>query len=100
MLANYIMSKNKISLPNQVIPFQNPDKLFQQEATGDLLFMPHSSRIILYGGPSTGKTTCILNLCLHQNYDRIIVVHNDNQSKNMKILIVSILMRYLIQMMN
>ena len=43
--------------------------------------MPHSSRIIFYGGPSTGKTTAILNCILHQNYDRIIVIHNDNQSK-------------------
>ena len=81
MLANNIMNKNNLKLPNHGIPFRNPDKEFQESATADLLFMPHSSRIILYGGPSTGKTTCILNMCLHQNYDRIIVIHNDNQSK-------------------
>ena len=73
--------KNKYTLPNHIIPFKNPDKEFQESATDDLLFMPHSSRVILYGGPSSGKTTAILNMCLHQNYDRIIVIHNDNQSK-------------------
>ena len=69
--------KNKYTLPNHIIPFKNPDKKFQESAT-DLLFMPHSSRVILYGGPSSGKTTAILNMCLHQNYDRIIVFHNDS----------------------
>ena len=43
--------------------------------------MPHSSRIILYSGPSAGKTTALLNIVLHQNFDRIIVVHNDVNSK-------------------
>ena len=66
--------KNKFTLPNYIIPFKNPDKEFQESATDDLLFMPHSSR-------SSGNTTAILNMCLHQNYDRIIVIHNDNQSK-------------------
>ena len=42
--------KNKYTLPNHIIPFKNPDKCFQEEATSDLLFMPHSSRVILYGG--------------------------------------------------
>ena len=51
--------KNKYTLPNHIIPFKNPDKCFQQEATSDLFFMPHSSRVILYGGPSSGKTTAI-----------------------------------------
>ena len=73
--------KNKFTLPNHIIPFKNPDKEFQESATDDLLFMPHSSRVILYGGPPSGKTTAILNMCLHQKYDRIIVIHNDNQSK-------------------
>ena len=71
--------KNKA--PNHIVPFKNPDKLFQEEPTNDLLFMPHSSRIIFYGGPSTGKTTCVLNCILHQNFDRIIVIHNDCNSK-------------------
>ena len=43
--------------------------------------MINSSRVILYGGPSSGKTTAIRNMVLHQKYDRIIVIHNDNQSK-------------------
>ena len=80
--------KNKFTLPNHIIPFKNPDKEFQESATDDLLFMPHNSRVILYGGPSSGKTTAILNMCLHHNYrqtktttDRLIVIHNDNQSK-------------------
>ncbi len=73
--------KNKFVLPNHIIPFKNPDKEFQEEPTNDLLFMPHSSRVIFYGGPSTGKTTAILNMLLHQNFDRIIVVHNDVNSK-------------------
>ena len=69
--------KNKYTLPNHIIPFKNPDKEFQESVTEDLLFMPHSSRVLFYGGPSTGKTTAILNTILHQNFDRIIVVHND-----------------------
>ena len=73
--------KNKFCLPNHIIPFKNPDKLFQEEASDDLMFIPHSSRVIWYGGPSTGKTTAILNAVLHQNFDRIIVVHNDINSR-------------------
>ena len=68
-------------LPNHIIPFKNPDKEFQELPTSDLFFMPHSSRIIFYGGPSSGKTTTILNVILHQNFDRIIVCHNDINSK-------------------
>ena len=74
-------SKNKFCLPNHIIPFKNPDKEFQEEASNDLISIPHSSRAIFYGGPSTGKTTCVLNTILHQNFDRIIVVHNDVNSK-------------------
>ena len=72
---------NKFTLPNHIIPFKNPDKEFQEEPTNDLLFIPHSSRVIFYGGPSTGKTTSVLNCLLHQNFDRVIVVHNDTNSK-------------------
>jgi len=72
---------NKFSLPNHIIPFKNPDKEFQEEPTSDLFFIPHSSRVIFYGGPSTGKTTSVLNCLLHQNFDRVIVVHNDVNSK-------------------
>ena len=79
------MANKKNQLPNFLVPFKNPDKAFQEEPTDDLIFMPHASRIILYGPPSCGKTTAILNMFLHQNYDRIIVIHNDNQSKNMRI---------------
>jgi len=43
--------------------------------------MPHSSRIIIYGLPSCGKTTLLLNLVLHQKFDRIIIVHNDMNTK-------------------
>ena len=68
-------------LPNEIIPFKNPDKEFQENATDDLFFIPHSSRVIFYGGPSCGKTTAVLNCILHQNFDRIIVVHNDCNSK-------------------
>lgn len=68
-------------LPNHIIPFKNPDKEFQESPTNDLFFIPHSSRVIFYGSPSCGKTTAVLNCLLHQNFDRIIVVHNDMQSK-------------------
>ena len=43
--------------------------------------MLHSSRVLFYGGSLTGKTTAILNTILHQNFDRIIVVHNDMNTK-------------------
>ena len=72
---------SKKNLPNSIIAFPNPDKLFQEQPTNDLFFIPHASRVIFYGGPSSGKTTCILNCILHQNYDRIIVVHNDCNTK-------------------
>jgi len=76
------MVNKKFELPNHIIPFKNPDKTFQElPSQTDMFHMPHASRVILYGGPSTGKTTCILNMVLHQNFDRIIVVHNDNQTK-------------------
>ena len=35
-------------------------------------------------GPSSGKTTCILNCILHQTFDRIIVVHSDCNSREYK----------------
>jgi len=44
-------------VPNFIVPFKNPDKLFQEEATADMVFIPHSSRVIIYALPSTGKTT-------------------------------------------
>ena len=74
-------SKNKFTLPNEIVPFKNPDKEFQELPTDDLLFIPHSSRVIYYGSPSTGKTTAILNTILHQKFDRIIVVHNVQDTK-------------------
>ena len=73
-------------LPDYIIPFKNPDKEFQEEATDDLFFMPHSSRVILYGPPSSGKTNTILNLVLRQHFDRIIVVHNIKDSKEYEML--------------
>ena len=74
------MKRNNFKAPTFIIPFENPDKEFQEvipSPDNDLLFLPHSSRVLFYGGPSSGKTTAILNCILHQNFDRIIVVHND-----------------------
>jgi len=78
---SHTKTKKTQKLPNQIIPFKNPDKEFQEEPTSDLFFLPHSSRVIFYGPPSCGKTTCILNCVLHQNFDRIIIVHNDCNTK-------------------
>ena len=73
--------KGEFKLPSHIIPFKNPDKEFQEiSSPHDLIHFGHSCRAILYGGPSTGKTTAILNMVLHQNFDRIIVIHNDNNS--------------------
>ena len=74
------MKRNNFKAPTFIIPFENPDKQFQEvipSPDNDLLFLTHSSRVLFYGGPSSGKTTAILNCILHQNFDRIIVVHND-----------------------
>ena len=73
--------QKKFVPPNFVVPFKNADKEFQEEASDDLFFIPHSSRVIFYGAPSTGKTTAILNTILHQNFDRIIVIHNVKDTK-------------------
>ena len=74
-------TSDKFNLPNFIIPFKNPDKEFQEEPTNDLFMLPHSSRVCFYSTPSGGKTTAILNCVLHQNFDRIIVVHNDCNTK-------------------
>ena len=39
------------------------------------------SRIILVGPPSSGKSGAILNLVIHQSFDRIIIFHNDPNSR-------------------
>ena len=44
--------KTKYNLPDHIIAFPNPDKEFQEEIPNpdnDLMFIPHSSRIIFYG---------------------------------------------------
>ena len=74
-------TSDKFNLPNFIIPFKNPDKEFQEEPTNDIFMLPHSSRVCFYSTPSGGKTTAILNCILHQNFDRIIVVHNDCNTK-------------------
>ena len=30
-----MVNKNKFTLPNHIMPFKNPDKSFQEEATSD-----------------------------------------------------------------
>ena len=75
------MKEEKFIAPNFIIPFKNPDKEFQEKPSSDLMMFPHASRILFFGTPSSGKSTCILNCILHQNFDRIIVVHNLKNTK-------------------
>ena len=77
-------TSDAFNLPNFIIPFKNPDKEFQEEPTSDLFMLSHSSRVWFYSTPSGGKTTAILNCLLHQKFDRMIVVHNDCNTKEHK----------------
>ena len=61
----------KNQIPNFNIPFINPDKLFQEEATDDIFDIPHSSRVIFYGGPQK-ENKSYFKLYLIKT-----VVHND-----------------------
>ena len=72
------------TLPNQLIPLNNPDKFFN-EKVDDLDFsnISHPARLILCANPNTGKTMVILNLLLHKKppFDKIYLIHNDPTTK-------------------
>jgi len=72
------------TLPNQLIPLNNPDKFFH-EKVDDLDFsnISHPARLILCANPNTGKTMVILNLLLHKKppFDKIYLIHNDPTTK-------------------
>ena len=76
----------KSSLPNKLIVFKNDDKLWHEKPSEDLACMPHPSRGILNSQPNGGKSLCILSMIYHNNFKRIIVVHNDISTKEYKLL--------------
>lgn len=70
-----------MSLPKQIIPIKNPDKLFHEKWTKkrDMLNIPSPARILLFGKPNVGKTTIIKNILLRAKppYEEIIICHPD-----------------------
>ena len=73
-------------LPNKIIVFKNDDKSWHEKPSEDLACMPHPSRGILISQPNGGKSLCILNMIYHNNFKRIIVVHNDISTQEYKLL--------------
>ena len=67
----------KSSLPNKIVVFKNEDKTFHEKPSADLACMTHPSRAIFIAKPNSGKTLCILNMILHNDFKNIVIVHND-----------------------
>lgn len=70
-----------MSLPKQIIPIKNPDKLFHEKwnKSRDKLDVPAPYRILLFGKPNVGKTTVIKNILLRAKpaFQNIVICHPD-----------------------
>lgn len=80
--------KNKLRLPNKIIPLRNGDKEFQETwyEGRDLLNFPHSWRCVITARPGTGKTTIAINIMIRQEpmFQKVYIVHIDPNSKDYK----------------
>lgn len=74
-------SRKKKQLPKKIISIQNKDKTFQEKwtPTRDELNFPHSTRILITGKVSCGKSTLAKNILVRADppFKRIIIVHCD-----------------------
>ena len=69
---------------NKLFVIPNEDKLFHEEPDyKNLCNFPHPFRLILCGGPNSGKTNYIYNVLYNKSpaFERIINFHNDPSSK-------------------
>ena len=64
------------SLPNKIVVFKNEDKTFHEKPSDDIACTTYPSREIFIAKPNSGKTLCILNMILHDDFKNIIIVHN------------------------
>ena len=68
-------------MARQIVPFGSSDKLLNEVWTPgrDLANIPSPFRMLLLGGPGSGKTMLIKNLVIHQKpyFDEVFVVHED-----------------------
>ena len=78
--------KNKLILPNKIIPIPNLDKDFQEkwDTKRNLLNFPHSYRCVISARPNTGKSTIAKNIILRADpmFQKVYVIHIDEESKD------------------
>lgn len=79
-------NKNKLNLPDKIIPIPNLDKKFEETWYNrrNLLNFPHSFRCVITARPNTGKTTVAKNILIRQDpmFKKVYVVHIDPESKD------------------
>jgi hypothetical protein len=75
-------SKQKIRLPNKILPLPNPDKDFHEKwyKGRNMLNIPHPFRCVCLGPPNVGKTTIVKNLLLRAKpqFEEVVVIHCDS----------------------
>jgi hypothetical protein len=81
---------NKKKKINQIVPFKNLDKSFQENwREGDnWLNFPHSTKILFFSAPGRGKTSTILNCVMQQDppFEKIYILHPDSETKEYDVL--------------
>ena len=74
----------KIYLPKEIIVLKNKDKIFQEKWTKkrDLMNIPHSYRMLIFGNVDSGKTNLVKNIVMRAfpPFEKIIIIHYDPSS--------------------
>lgn len=78
------MPSKKNNLPKKLLIFNNQDKNWKEKWTPnrDLLDIPKSFRLICSGRPNSGKSLIAINIMLRCNFEKIYVLHCDEDSKD------------------
>ena len=77
------MKRDQHKLPNMVIGFRCSDKVSQKETWDDpirkldIAQFPSPFRAVLIGEPSCGKSALALNFIVHNNFEEVYVVHQN-----------------------